>query len=261
MALPSKYVPEHWAEMKQAIYNWVRTELPLAVEVVWSRQATSTGGPPAPAKPFVRIGVLVPPTQVGFADRRVNGIAVLVATVLVATVYTITINGVPHTFDSGATPTPTSIRDGLIDAVNDTDDDVNAVAITDDTLIITWTTDEQPELAVDANLRQKIAELYVSEAVATFELDVFTDLPEEAITYATQLRASLDADTVVEALSEAGWAFRSVEGVRKGDTVIGARWEDRAGFDLRLGCRQRNVKVIDYIETVDGLVSVLTNQE
>ena len=56
------------------------------------------------------------------------------------------------------------------------------------------------------------------------------------------------ADEVQEQLRAKGWSVISVESERKPDLVVGDAWEDRSGFDLRLRCRTRDLRISDFIE-------------
>lgn len=253
------YFPEQWAAMKQSIYDWLRTELGVAMPIMWAKQQAA----PSPARPYAAVSVLVPPIQEGQADHF-RALAIAVSTVLASTDYTVTIDGVAYVFNSGLTPTATTIRDGLIALINAGVNTVSAESFTDASFLILpdhGTT--RPPITAGANLALKMADSVLGDAMATFQIDVYDDPVSDvgggqAMPLAARLQRSLEKESVLELLRAAGWAFVSIEGVRKPDLFIGARWEDRAGFDVQLRCRTRVADLLDYIEDAGTIVGTFS---
>jgi hypothetical protein len=237
--------------MRAAIATWVSGQAG-AVPTVWSKQNSgSGGGVPSPSRPFVLLTELVPPIRSGFLEGRNYGISVQVTSAVSGATYTITINSVASSYVAGPNDTVTTIRDALI-AQLVANLILDPYAILSDTLTLGGAPNT---ISLTANLNQVIAQEYLGDSIATFSVDAFYDPPQgastdEAITLISRLRLSLETDPVLEQLSTAGWAYVSVEGLRKPDQLIGSRWEDRAGFDVRLRCRSRSIQIINYIDTV-----------
>lgn len=245
--------------MKAAVQAWARDE--VSIPVVWGEQDA-----PSPAKPFVKLQLTTAPVQEGQAEHRIL-LAILVETIAAETIYTATINGDDAMYESSLDPSANAIRDGLAAAITALDGDVKGVAVLDGVIALVLEEGAaQPTVELDDNLRLKIADLVLSDGVATFSIDAFADPPTvalstatDATSYATTLKLSIEADDVLEELRAAGWAYAGVVGDRRPTLVVGSRWEDRAGFDLRLRCRMRNVRLLDFIETVtmgDGVQEV-----
>lgn len=252
------FVPEDWPAMIAGLHSWIAGELPTPWIAVWGEQNA-----PAPPKPYAWITFPVPPVHDGQGDRspalRLPGTGVLVATVIDSTIYTITINGTPITYPSGAGATADSIRDGLTNAINISGEPVTASAVLPGVLNIEPDDPAIFDLSVDSNLRQKSIMSTEGESVATLQVDVIgrdrdtdgapPDSLFESVPVSLALQHSLESPTVQESLRSAGWSVVTIEGDRKPDQVAGSRWEDRSGFDVRLRCRWRRIEAIDWIES------------
>lgn len=253
------FAPEDWDAMLQGIFDWARGEIPTAVPVVWKQQNA-----PSPPKPFVALHLLVPPVPDGHAYPYNEGCGVMVKTVLNSTLYTVTINGTDFTFTSDADATAAEIVAGLIADINGGAEPVTASPVvgSDDTLDIEANAGAAaPTLAVDANLRLKVVQHYLSEGTATIQIDAYADPPIQAVASSLDLQTSLETEESQQELREDGWAVISIESVRRPNLVQGSEWENRAGFDVRLRCKMRQTKVIDYIEDAPidtGITGTLT---
>lgn len=235
------YLPEDWSVVSAAVQSWLEDE--SGVTVVLQEQNA-----PSPAKPFVRWGTLVPPVEEGRLEYRNSGIAVAIVSPLEdETDYTISIDGDDYTYTSDVDATLPEVLQGLIDAVND-NSDFTAEAVTTSALQIDVTADNAVE--VTDNLLLKVAEQYLGVGVMTLTVEALTDSLQLAWSLTKQLSMSLETGPVIEALGTAGLALVSVEAPRKTTQITGAKWEDRAGFDVRFRVRTRNVKILDYIEDI-----------
>lgn len=254
------YYPEDMDAMRAALQAWAVTASGLSADhVVWKDQSA-----PAPGKPYVGLKLIVPPTSGGIAWRSSIGRAVEIpsANVHANTTYTVTINGIDYAIDSGANPTSTTIRDALIAAIDAGLPGAAATimlasgqAAADALLVI------QPEpmvIAVDGNMLLRIVEERVVDSMATLSVDVFADPRptdggptrlDAAVAIAVAMERSLDAEDVLEPLRNAGWAVHSQTGMRNFDEVMGAYFESRAGFDVRLSTLCRWSSLIDFIES------------
>lgn len=247
-----KFHPEDWGEMLQAVRDWMAANVPTGWTAVFGKFVP---GAPQPDKPFAVLNVLVPPVQDGQGDGAyalLKGCAVGVKTVANATTYTILYDSAPATYLSDADATLDEILDGLVAAVNALAGSTVASKVANTVHITTGTVDVDD----DPNLALKIVRSTEAEATATFQVDcIGRDEAEsaggtmwESVAAMSKLQLSLETDEVQEQLRAAGWAIISVEGERKPDVVLGSVWEDRSGFDLRLRCRTRDVRVGDFIE-------------
>ncbi len=275
-----KYMPEDWADMIQAIQTWARTNTPSGWSAVFGKQVVSSGGAPEPDKPFVYLQILVPPVAQGQGDSAAElmpGTAITVDTVTDSIDYIATINGNPATHNSGVGATEESIIDGLLTEIAGLGEPITATKFSLESgavefaINIVPTTTTDPTFAVSDELRIKRLSATEGESVATFQVDaVGRDEPESAVTPGplfesvaaiTKLQNSLETAEALEALRAAGWSMVSVEGERKPDQIAGASWEDRSGFDVRLRCRTRDLRVADFIEAAEidvGIVGVLS---
>lgn len=271
-----KYMPEDWAEMIQAIQTWARTNVPTGWSAVFSKQVVAGSGAPQPQKPFVFVQVLVPPVAQGQGDSAAEllpGTAIAVDTVTDSIDYVATINGNPATFASGIGATEESIIDGLLTEITGLGEPITSTKFSLPSgtkafaINIVPTTTTDPTLAVSAELRIKRLSATENEGVATFQIDAIgRDEAEaaavpgplyESVAAIAMLQNSIDTAEVQEGLRAAGWSVVSVEGERKPDAVAGAAWEDRSGFDLRLRCRTRDLRIGDFIEDAQIGVSIV----
>lgn len=244
MTAPSQYIPEDWDAMLQAVYDWARTAVPAGVTVVWSQQNA-----PSIPTPFVRLNLITPPIPQGQHEQRNTGSGVLVSSVLPSTLYRVTINGTNFDFTTGLSPTALQIRNALMTEIDAGSEPVTTQAVRDDLFTLLVDPGETITVSVTTNLKQKIAHQYLGEATATFSVDVLVNpQANDAVAVAVDLQNSLEVDSFLENLRVAGWAVISLENIRSPDTVVGAAWEGRAGFDLRLRCRSRRLDVIDFLE-------------
>ena len=247
-----RYIPDDWSTMKQAVYDWARAVVDSSVIVYWARQDS-----PSPSPPRVVLGLVVPPVGAGHSEHRSPGDALIIETVADAFSYEVTIGGTLVTFVSGASATFASIQAGLVSAINLAVSSVVASPFRDDEQILLAPTGaSSPVLSLDnpgSNMVLKTVVQYYGNRVATFSVDVMTDPDvEDAAPIKSLLRGSLEGEVSRDILVTGGWAPLTVEGTRSPDIVVGAKWQDRDGFDLRLGCRERVTEsTIDYIETVE----------
>lgn len=251
--MPLRWYPEHWADLKQAVFDFARGRVTDdAIAVVWSKQDA-----PSPSKPFVRLDVVTAPVNDGMTEHR-NELAIQVTDAVALAVYTVTINGSGFDFTAGAEPTLVEIRDGLISAVNAGAEPVTAIAIVSDALVLVLDVGATaPALEVSDDLAIKIADMTYVDALTTFSVEVIA-ADDVAMTLSKAIELGLYDAVSQEALHAAGWSTSSVEGPRTLDQVFGSRWEKRAGFDMRLRCRARSVAIIDFVETAElgtGIVS------
>lgn len=270
-----KYHPEDWGSMLQAVRDWVAAEVPsLSTDPAWlavfGSEVPAASQPP---KPFATINVLAPPIQDGYGDSSpflFKGCAVQVENVIDGTLYTIVYNDTDADFTSGVDATLQEIVDGLIASVNAVAGSTVATQVLNAVHI-----SGSPTIDVDSdpNLTLKKISATEAEATATFSINFFgrgnadrqTTFPGplfESVAAMGKVRQSLDSEAVKEQLLTAGWAFISVEGERKPDEVVSGNREDRAGFDVRLRCRTRVLRVQDFIEDAPigtSIVGTLSN--
>ena len=255
-----KFHPEDWAEMIQAVRDWAAANVPnLSTDPAWfvafgKRVPTA----PQPAKPFVAVNVLVGPIANGQGDAASDlfpGFAVVVTSVLDTQLYTIVYGGTDAEFTSDADATEQEILDGLIAEVNVVAGATVATQVLNSVHITGTAT---VDVDGDPNLALKRVSSTESEGTFTFQIDcVGRDDAEggapagpmfESVAAMSKLRNSLETEEVQEQLRAAGWAFITAEGERKPDLVVGTKWEDRSGFDVRLRCRTRDLRIADFIE-------------
>ena len=242
-------LPTDWDVMKQGFFDFVRTNVDTTVPVVWGRQDS-----PQPPKPYVYLTILVPPLPDGQAQNKtLDGTTVVVSTVLPSTMYSFDVGVTTITYTSSATPTDVEIRDGLA-----ADLLVKEPAIVQESLLTNGLRVETAlvvDTSGDVNLDCKTAVRAEIPATATFTIDVIGREPEETtpsaetIPILTGLLIDLETPETAAFFCTVGWAFISVEGIRKPDLVAGSKWEDRSGFDVRLRCRISSIKFKDFIET------------
>lgn len=272
-----KFMPEDWGEMVQAVRDWANSNTPTGWQTVFGKQVVAGSGAPQPPKPFVAVQVLVPPVAQGQGDSGADlmpGTAITVATVTDSIDYVATINGNAATFGSGVGAAEESIIDGLLAAITALGEPLTATKFSLASGSISFAINltvaagaSDPALTVSAELRIKRLSSTEGESIATFQVDcIGRPEPEsavvagpmfESVAAATQLQNSLETAAELERLRAAGWSAISVEGERKPDQVAGSAWEDRSGFDLRLRCRTRDLRVEDFIETVQIDVSIV----
>lgn len=267
-----KFHPEDWQEMLQAVRDWAQANVPnRPTDPVWyvafgKRVPTA----PQPPKPFVAVNVLVGPIQDGRGDAApalFKGVAVEVLLAIDSTAYTVMYNGSPAVFVSGVGATIQSIVTGIIGAVNT----LAGATVATQVLDVVRITPGNVDVDEDPNLALRFISSTEAEATVSFQIDcIGRDDAEggtppgptlESVAAASKLRTSLETEAVQEQLRAAGWAVISVEGERKPDLVVGNVWEDRAGFDLRLRCRTRDLRIADFIEDApidSSIVGVLT---
>lgn len=237
-----------WDTLRQGVYAWARAELDSSVNVFWSQQNA-----PQPVRPLCRLNTIALPVSEGMAETRVSGIVVGIKTVTQNVDYSITLNEVTYTVTSADDPdvTADTIRQLLFDALSADFDcrklGSSAVIVLDVDVVVDDISD---------NLIVQIAEYFYVDSVATFSIDVQTDQAAfTAMTLIKQLEMSLWKDTVREAFHTVGWSVQGIDSVRKLDGVVNSRWEERAGFDLRLGCRAVTIDAVYYLETLAGALA------
>lgn len=248
--MAQRFHPEHWSELEQAVFSWVRSQVPAEVSVIWAKPDA-----PSPVKPFVRIDMIVPPVDEGRADRR-HDVAIEVSTLSPGAVYSVIIEGVVHLYTAQPADTYVDIRNGLVTRINADSDAVTAsdfsaiVGLERILYLVPKRGHKNAMVVVDDKMLLKVAAISSTEAVATFSIDAASD-DDQAIVLARNIEASLAKQIVLETLNESGWATVEAVGQRKPDTLVAAAWEQRAGFDQRLRCRTRAVEINDFIETVE----------
>ena len=263
------HVPEDWTAMRQAIWEWVRAEVDPGVEVVWAKQPV-----PAPPKPYVYIQVILPPARVGQDDiQNAEGCAfrfTLSPINPTPFVYTFTMKELdgtvivskPKIFATAVTSDLAALS--CAGAINGSEyPGFSAKVLTVDPASVYVTRDNGQPFTMEVtepDVALKLVEQLVGARTATFSLDVIAPKPaldavdpaadaDLALRIAAQLVNSLEAPDVDERLKVAGWGVIGVEGTRKPDQVAGSIWEDRAGFDVRLACRSRRMRLVDWIES------------
>lgn len=266
------YFPEDWAAMLQFVVDWARDNTPSYVRAIHAKAVRQGSGVPAPPKPYAWVHVMVPPVDEGRGDdnARLYPGACLTVESVGAGDYTATVAGQTVTFTAGPTDTEETIVDGLLallDALTSTDTVHAKQAITvgqyGHVLTIQGATTPAtlPTITFSSNLLLQRVRATENEAIATIGIDIIgRNEPEaettepgpiaESVTFVYMLQSSLQDIAVQEAFCAAGWAIVSVEGMRKPDQIFNGAWEDRSGFDLRLRCRTRILRVGDYIETI-----------
>ena len=262
-------MPEDWATMLQGIFDWIRAELLTDWTAMLAKQDA-----PSPTKPHVRLDILVPPVPADRGDSgdglRLPGDFVDVVNVLDAQLYRIVVDAQNADFTSGVGATKQTITTGLIAAVAALGGGITAAQVSTAVQILGAVT---VDADTDPNLALKSIAVTEGEGVATVSLDCIgrdkgrTEAGQqpasfaESVAQSVQLQHSLRTSTVQQLLRESGWAFLTIEGVRKPDGVFGGRWEDRSGFDVRLRCRLRALKVVDFIDDApidSSIVGTLT---
>ncbi len=272
-----KYAPEDWGEMWQALQTWAKENTPTGWLTVFGKQVVAGSGAPQPPKPFVFLQVLVPPVAQGQGDASAAlsvGTAITVDTIVDATLYRATINGADADYTTGVGETLEQVIDGLLAAIIGLAEPVTATKIAVPhgavrfVINLVPTTSDVPALTVSDELRIRRLSATEGESVATFQVDAggrsepesATSSPGpllESVAAITALQNSLEVDDVLEPLRAAGWSMVSVEGERKPDGIAGSAWEDRSGFDVRLRCRTRDLRVGDFIEDAQIGVSIV----
>jgi hypothetical protein len=264
-----KFHPEDWAEMLQAVRDWAAANVPQASTdpswyVAFGKRVPSA---PQPPKPFVAINILVGPIQDGQGDSAAalfSGVAVVVKNVINSQLYRVVYDGMNADFTSDASATRQEILTGLIASVNAVAGSAVASQVLD---VVHISGDETVDVDADPNLALRRISSTESEGTVTFQVDCIgrddaegSGLPGpmfESVAAASALRLSLETEEALEGLRNAGWAFITVEGERKPDLVVGSVWEDRSGFDVRLRCRMRDLRLGDFIESAEVGTSIV----
>lgn len=245
MTASSKYVPEHWETMREALQTWLEDESGLTVVI--QRQDA-----PSPARPFVSWGLLVPPVQDGRLEERNLGPCIQVSRIETAD-YTVTVDGFVCSYSAVEDDTAHEIRTALIAQI-ETLTEYTVISVGSDALTIVG--DPTIEDLSD-NLSLKIAQQSLGEALTTITVEVLATELDSAALMCSQLQQSLETEPVVESLNVAGLAIASIENVRNLSEPFAGKWEDRAGFDVRLRVRTRNIKLIDVLESIGNVTGDL----
>lgn len=245
--MASRFIPRDWATMRQAIYDWARAAVQTpGVTVYWGNQ----NAPSPPPNPRVKLNITSPAQAVGHDEHRSSGVVIVVQAVADSTVYTATLGDTTFAYNSGVGATSETIRDGLLALIQAGPEPVSATADGDDRIRVVF---EDGDLGASssANLGLKKRLEVVGCRELTASVDVMADPGSgDATPILEELRGALENPVGYEPLQAGGWSLIDVLGTRKGDAVIGAQWQDRAGFDLRLSARSLNVREIDWIESV-----------
>lgn len=257
--------PEDWGAMLKAVADWAQANVPTFSDVTsgapewfvaYGKHVPTAEQPP---KPFVVVNILTPPIQDGRGDQSpelFKGCAVQVENVLNSTLYRIVYNGTDADFTSDVDAELQEILTGLIGSVNIA---AGATVATQVLNVIQISGNPTIDVDSDPNLSLKRVRSTEAEATVTFQIDcIGRDDAEgaavnagpqwESVAAMSRLQLSLDTAEVREQLKAAGWSFISREGERKPDIVVGTQWEDRSGFDIRLRCRTRDLRIGDFIE-------------
>ena len=189
----------------------------------------------------------------GQDEHRSRGVLVIITEVADSVDYVVDIGPSTFTHPSGAGATNTSIRDGLIALIDAGSEPVSVESDGDDRLLISFDDpDNIPAIEVGVRLAQKKRVEVIGLRDVTFSVDVMVDPKvQAAVVLLEQLRGSLENPQFCEIIQMGGWSIGPIEGSRKGDAVISAEWQGRAGFDLRLSCRSLSLGAIDYIEDAE----------
>lgn len=237
--------PGDWAAMRQGVYDWAKAAA-AGAPVVWGEQAA-----PAPdASAYVWLRLLVPPVEVGSADRvAVTGLAAVVLELAAGEDYAVTISGTPVSVTADGDPTEAELLAALASAITDAAiSGVTAEVVLGAGVQIQGAT----SLAVGDRLGLRVLEGYELDGVATFSVDALGTgggHSPEAAQLAEGLRRALDVEAAQEALRAAGWGVVRTGQPRRVPAVMGSRWEDRVGFDLQLSCRLRVLALTDWLES------------
>lgn len=242
------YYPENLDVMMAGVHAFVASQ--TTARVVWGEQDA-----PVPAKPFVRIEMLVPPVADRQGEAKRRG-AIVVDSAAASTAYSVTIDGDLVVVTSSSNPTLNSIRDQLVAAINAAAAGLRATALDTGLIALEVTDRAQHVVSTGPRLEQKLVLLTLADGIATFSVDVFGD-DLSVVTVSKRIEMGLEKSEPRQALAAAGWAPVDVQSVRKPDFVTGAKWESRSGFDVRMRCRMRVLEVVDWIADVsEGLQMV-----
>lgn len=253
---PPRYMPEDWvAIMRPALHTWARTAAArygvADGRTIWKHQARA----PAPAKPYVAIGTLAPPTPEG-QSWELGPRAVRIAVVANSTLYRVTIDADDFDFTSDADATVEEIRTGLIAAIGaaaSPSPHFPEVLLLSDELV-----PADAFLAVSAELELHLVQYKVGESNFTLSVDVYVDPADgqaesSAVLVAAGMMRSLEDEPHLEALRTAGLAVVGVTGSRRFPSARDGGWEDRAGFDVQLRALGRSASLITWIEDAGPL--------
>lgn len=255
-------MPIDWTTMSNGLITWAKSVATSPWSVAWNEQKA-----PLPRRPFVSLGLLVPPVPDGHAwveliNREEIGVAITVPTD--NTVYSITLNGTTVSVNSGTDATANTIRDDIVAAINASPASATATpASIDGVLAVSFPVGDPTVVGTDPEqLLVRALFSATGEATATFQVDCFgrSDADDEgpaerleSVPMSNALYHSLESPDVQELLSTMGWSVISVEGVRKASRVVGTRWEDRSGFDVRLRCSLQRQWLSQYLEDIGTL--------
>lgn len=259
----ARFYPEHDAELKQAFFEFVRDA--ASIPVIWSKQDA-----PSPEKPFIRLDVLVPPVTQGQPEKR--GEFLLQITTFpvdsdddensaeVAVTYACTINGQAITADVTEDAKASDCQTAIIDAIEASAANVAVGRVGEAAILVVRNapTDSLTITGLD-NVALRLAQMSLHDGIATFTIEAITG-DDSAAARAKEVELGLGKDSLREALNAGGWGSVNAISWRTPSRVVGAKWEQRAGFDLRLRCKMRSLEILDFIEeaVIDtGIVGAL----
>jgi len=250
MPIP-RYIPDDWPTMKSAIFAWARgvvDRIDPSIRVYWAEQNA-----PSPTLPRVSLNQLTPPFGGRFTDKRVEGVLLTVEAETGATVVFPNAGpgGVGFFFPAAASIE--ALRDQIVTTLEASADVPDPVPY--GLSHVRWPApvpDELRGVEPGTNLSAWMVQAQYAERIVTWSVDVYADPKiQDVAPLHSALRASLEGELVREALEVAGWTFRTVEGDRQPDQIAGSVWQGRAGFDVRMACKERLVELLSWIETVE----------
>lgn len=232
--------------MKQAVFDWAKASVRTGVVVYWGEQDA-----PSPALARVRLNFISPAQARGQDEDRSEGIHIVIPAAVDSTDYTVTLGVTPFVHNSGVGATVTSIRDGLLALIDAGPEAVTVTALDDDRIRVQFDDGDLPASS-SANVTLKKRQVRVGTRELTLSVEVMAEKNADIATpVLEELRGGLENEAYNEILQAGGWAWIEVLGTRKSPAVIGGKWQDRTGFDLRLCCRSLNVGETDWIDTVE----------
>lgn len=240
-----RFYPADWDAMRAAILDWTIGSVGSAATVVWGEQNA-----PRPAKPYVVLRLLSSPISIGQAVES-NQRAIRVEAAQESTAYEVTIGSTTYVHVTpGSGATLTSIRDGLIEAINGVHPGP-ASAATIDTIALDIAGNLDLEVGDQDLLAVKLLQSYAGMAELVIEIDGYADDRDVLAGVIDGLKLDTEVTSSRERLAAGGLAFVGPVASRRLSVVVNGLWEHRYGFDVRMRAPTRRIEVIDLIERAD----------